>query len=211
MGALLCAATIALNSAAAQDMNAAIDKAVQKYAPVKTLSGKFDQVNVTALGNTYNLKADFQQQFPNLVAVDYSDPKGDRIVADGKFTWVYMRSVDPKVVNKFPANAVGSVNLLGVFLDQPRTKYTLSDSGRKTIAGVATRQVGLVPKQKMAEFQRATVWIEEATGIIRQFAFIAPSGQETTITFTELAWDKPVAAARFKFAVPSGTRVVEGG
>jgi outer membrane lipoprotein carrier protein len=195
-----------LHAAAAQDMNAAIDKAVQKYATVKTARGSIRQTNKTTLGHTFNLVGDFQQQFPNLLSIRYSDPKGDALVSDGKFTWLYSPTSEPGIVHRSPGTGV---NLIGVFLDSPRTKYTLSDSGKQNIDGHATHAVGLVPKQPIQEFRRATVWIED-DGTIRQFEFQDATGTIRKINFSTLQLNAPVDAAQFKFVPPRGTKVVDG-
>ncbi len=205
-----CALALARN-VGAQDMNTAIDKAVRTYDTVKTARGTMAQTNTSAMGTVSNLTADFQQQFPSLLSVRYSAPKGDMLIGDGKFTWVYFPNSVPGKVRKFePGAGVGNINLIGVFLASPRTKYTLSDSGRQTVDGLVTRAVGLVPKQPMPEFRRATVWIEEATGIIRQFEFTDPSGAVRRIKFATLRVNVPVDASQFKFTVPRGV-TVEGG
>lgn len=196
----------------AQDMNTAIDKAVQKYATINTARGTIHQVNRSALrGDTFNLTAAFQQQNPNLLSVRYSDPKGDVVVADGKYTWFYLPSINASTVRRSATGGAGAgVNLLGVFLDSPRTKYTLADSGRVTIDGHVTRAVSLVPKQPMAEFRRAMVWIEESTGIIWQFQVNEPSGGVKRFTFKTLQLNTPVDAAEFRFTPPRGVKVVDG-
>ena len=190
---------------ARQDMNAAIDKAVTKYATVKTARGTFAQTNTTEFG-THNLTGEFQQQFPNLVSLRYSEPKGDMIVADGKFTWAYFPNSIPGVVTRVSLGSA-NLNLIGAFLDSPRTKYTLSDSGRQVVSGFTTRMIGLVPRQPQKEFRRATVWIEESTGIIRQFEITQPNGTISRFNFKTLELNASVDASRFRFTVPRGVKV----
>jgi outer membrane lipoprotein carrier protein len=195
----------------AQDMHSAIDKAVQKYGTMKTARGTLRLTNLTTLGATHHLAAEFQQQFPSLLSVRFTDPKGDMLVSDGKFTWFYQPSSFPGKVDKLPLGSVASVNLVGVFLDDPHKKYVMADSGKQTIDGHVTRAVGLVPRQSIPEFRRATVWIEEATGLIRQFEISEPSGMVRRVTFVTLQPNAPVDANQFKFTVPRGVKVVDGG
>ena len=208
IAAILCA-TAGAESVQGQDMNAAIDRAVQKYSTVKTMRGSLQQTNRTMLG-VHELAADFQQQLPNLLSLRYTDPRGDMLICDGKNTWMYF--ADTKVANRYAMGEGGSVNLIGVFLDSPRTKFTLSDSGRKTIDSHVTRQIGLVPKQPMQEFRRAIVWIEEESGIVRQFEFTDKDGLVRRFRFANnLQFNAPVDASQFKFTLPRGAKIVDGG
>ena len=70
---------------------------------------------------------DFQQDRPNRLAIRFTDPAGDAIIADGKAVWVYLPSSAPGQVIKRPATDRGSVpiDFTGEFLASPRNKACL--------------------------------------------------------------------------------------
>jgi len=82
--------------AGAQSVDATIDRAVAAWAKVKTVRGNFEQtVSNQLTGGTANAKGKFVQEKPNRLAIRFSDPSSDAIVADGKVVWVYLPSSTP--------------------------------------------------------------------------------------------------------------------
>src|ERR687884_452344 len=68
---------------------AAIDRAAAAYAKVRTARATFEQTLTNPLtGSVLVSRGEFQQQRPNRLAVRFTDPAGDRIVADGKYVWL---------------------------------------------------------------------------------------------------------------------------
>ena len=55
----------------------------------------------------------------------FTDPQGDRIVADGRWLWLYTPSTAPGQVIRSAIPATGNTgpNLLGQFVEHPRTQY----------------------------------------------------------------------------------------
>ena len=60
-----------------------------------------------------------------------------------------------------------------------------------------------------APFAKATVWIDDADGMIRQFEVTESSGLVRRIRLTKLTVNPTIAASEFQFTVPKGVRVVE--
>jgi len=70
-----------------------LDRAVTAWAKVKTVRATFEQSIVNALtGNTLTATGVYQQQRPGKLAVTFDNPATDRIVADGKYVWLYLPS-----------------------------------------------------------------------------------------------------------------------
>jgi outer membrane lipoprotein carrier protein len=190
-------------------VDAVVTKAVGAYAKVKTLRARFEQRLTNPLtGSTIVQQGNLQQRLPNELAVDFTDPKGDRIVADGRALWVYTPSSAPGQVIKLPVGAgrAGGLDLSAQFFDSPRTRYTMSDAGRATIGGRATRGVHLVPRQPM-QFTKAIVWVDAADGTLRQFEVTEPSGLVRRVTLTDIRVNVGVDKNAFTFTVPKGVKV----
>jgi outer membrane lipoprotein carrier protein len=201
------------SAATAQSADAAIDRAVAAWKPVKTARGAFEQVVTNALtGGTATARGDFQQERPNRLAIRFTDPKGDAIVADGNAVWVYLPSSAPGQVVKQRASdrAAVPIDFTGDFLDAPRAKYDITDGGPQTVDRRATRLLKLVPKKgSSSAFARATVWVDDQDGLIRQFEVVESSGITRRIRLTTLNLNSAVDRDAFKFKVPKGVKVVD--
>lgn len=187
----------------------AVERAAAKYAKVKTVRARFEQRLTNPLtGSTIVQQGTVQQRLPNQLALDFTQPKGDRIVADGSALWVYTPSSAPNQVIKLPvgASSAAGVDLATQFFDSPRTRYTMTDAGRAAIGGRGTRAINLVPKKPM-QFTKAIVWLDTADATLRQFEVTEPSGLVRRVTLSDVKLDAPVSASAFRFTVPKGARV----
>lgn len=186
-----------------------VDKAVAAYGRMKTVRARFEQRLTNPLtGTTVVQRGTLQQRLPNQLAVVFSDPKGDRIVADGRSLWVYTPSSAPGQVIKLPvgAGSAGGLDLASQFFASPRTRYTITQAGSATIGGHATRALSLVPKQPM-QFTKAIVWIDNADGTMRQFEVTEPSGLVRRVTLSDIRVNAAVDKGAFTFSVPKGVKV----
>jgi outer membrane lipoprotein carrier protein len=190
-----------------------VEKAAATYEKTRTSKGTFEQVITNPLtGSTVRAKGEFEQQRqPARFAFRFSDPKGDMIVGDGKWLWVYLPSSQPGQVIKMPMTegGAGSLDLASRFFDSPKTRYKITDAGTATIAGKATRAVVLEPKAAGEPFSSAKVWIDTTDGTLRQFETTEMSGLKRLVTITSVSANVPVNAKAFTFTPPKGARIVD--
>ncbi|MEP7343718.1 MAG: outer membrane lipoprotein carrier protein LolA [Gemmatimonadaceae bacterium] len=190
----------------------AIDLAVTSYASVRTARATFEQSVTNPLtGSTLKSRGEFKQARPDRFAFNFTEPKGDAIVSDGKFVWIYLPSSAPGQVmrSSVSTDAVGSLDLIGEFFSNPRSRYTISDGGATKVDGRDVRIVSLVPKGKAAAFTRAKVWIDVADGTLRQFEAEESSGIVRLVKITAFAPNADVGTGAFTFKVPRGVKVIE--
>lgn len=190
----------------------AIDRAVASYATIRTARASFEQSITNALtGSTLTSRGEFQQARPDRFAFRFTDPKGDMIVSDGKYVWIYLPSSAPGQVLRAPvsADAAGSLDLIGEFFTNPRSRYTIGDGGVATLDGQRVQVVTLSPKTPDAAFTRAKVWIDASDGRLRQFEAQEPSGVTRLVRITAFAPNANVPASAFTFRVPKGVRIVD--
>jgi outer membrane lipoprotein carrier protein len=208
MGLLLGAAMAVPCSA----QNKAVDRAVSAWKNVKSFSGTFEQTLTNPLmHSTSSAKGTFAQQQPNKLSVRFTDPAGDAIVADGRYLWVFLQQAAPGQVLKRPmSDRMASPIDVGQFLDAPAAKYDMTAKGAEKIGDRATEAVNLTPKKGVdAPFTKATVWIDDADGMIRQFEVTESTGLVRRIRLTKLNVNPTIPASEFRFTVPKGIRVVE--
>lgn len=195
-----------------QPVDSVIARAVSAWAKVKTLRATFEQTVTNPItGSAMHSRGSLQQRKPNRLAITFTDPAGDRIVADGAHVWVFLPSATPGQVIKMSNAQAGASNtdLIGQFLDAPRSKYDITDGGSEQINGRATRALILIAKQgQTLPFIRAKVWVDAKDSFIRQFESTDRNGVSRTVRLLSLAPNATVDASAFRFGVPKGVRIV---
>ena len=213
--ALILASTAILASAPlpAQSPQATVQRAVEAYAGIKTIRASFTQSYTNPLtGSDVESRGEMQQHIPGRLSIEFSEPAGDRIVANGKVVWLYLPSTNPGQVIRAHVGENGRANVPDVtswFLDSPEKRYEMSDAGTATIAGHATRAVKLVSIDSTIPFQKATVWIDNDDALIRQFETTDANGQTRRITITSITPNAKHDAGVFAFVPPKGVRVID--
>ena len=197
----------------AQSVDATIDRAVAAWAKIKTIRGTFEQTVTNSLtGSSAVARGQYVQQRPNRLAIRFSQPASDAIVADGKYVWVYLPSTAPGQVVKRPAtdHAAVPIDLTGQFLDEPRAKYDIAPAGTRTVDGHAAHGLTLTPKKgSTAPFTKATVWVDDDDALIREFEETEPSGVTRHIRLTSIEPNASVDKKAFAFAIPAGAKIVD--
>lgn len=204
-------AMILSGTAHAQAPSAIVDRAVTAWAKVHSLSGTFEQTLTNPLlGSTSLAQGEFRQERPNKLAIRFSTPAGDAIVADGRFLWVYLQQAAPNQVIKRPASDQMDVPIdISQFLDAPAAKYDIVAGGAEGVAGRPAHILSLTPKRSTrAAFGHATVWVDDADGLIRQFEVVETNGNTRRIRLTKLDVNPALKASDFVFTMPKGARVI---
>jgi len=197
----------------AQSADEALDHAVAVWSKVKTARATFDQTVTNSLtGSSATAHGEFQEQRPNRVSIRFTDPAGDRIVADGESVWVYLPSSAPGQVIKHAASDQSAIPLgiTGEFLTDPRRRYDVTAAGTATVADHPAHALTLVPKPStQRSFDKATIWVDDDDGLIRQFEVVEPSGVTRRVRITSLDINIPVDRSTFSFKPPAGVRVID--
>lgn len=190
-----------------------INRAIAAWARVKTLRATFEQSLTNPItGSALRSAGELQQQKPNKLAITFSDPAGDRIVADGNFVWVFLQSATPGQVLKLANTDAGAAgtDLIGQFLTTPRAKYDASDAGADRVGTRPARALVLLAKPgETLPFVRAKVWVDSADGLIRQFESTDNNGITRRVRLLTITPNAPVNSSAFTFVVPRDVRVVE--
>jgi outer membrane lipoprotein carrier protein len=190
-----------------------LDRAVAAWARVHTVRATFEQTIVNPLtGGSLHSSGEYQQQRPAKLSVRFDDPAADRVVADGRHVWLYLPSTTPGQVIRSDqaATGTGTVDLSAQFLTAPRSRFTVTESAPRTIAGHATHGYVLVPKSVQGgPFRRAVVQVDDADAMVREFTVTERSGVERTVRLTSYRLNVPVDKAAFTFIPPAGMLIVD--
>lgn len=191
----------------------ALDRAVAAYEAMRTLRATFEQhIENPLTGNTLRSRGEFLRRQPNLVAVRFSDPAGDRIIVDGEVVWLYLPSSNPGQAYRLPLGSAAAGTFdPAALMTSPRERFDITDGGSATVDGRSARVVTLVPRASNGDtpFTSAKVWIDEQDALIRQFEVTEASGVRRHIRLLTLEPNAPVESNAFRFRPPPGVEVVD--
>lgn len=198
---------------AVQDPWTSLDRASASFDTVRTLQADFVQiVDNPMLGDPDTTRGKLFQRRPSYFAMRFTEPKNDRVVADGHHLWLYTPSTTPGQVIRttIPTTGTTGPNLIGQFVEHPRERYTaryvrsdsLADGGPVDVIALTSRG-GDLP------YSEATVWIAKRDGLVRRIEIVENSGQRRTISLRNLSVNRAIGAREFRFSPTSGVRVVD--
>ena len=195
-----------------QDPGPVLDHASAAYQTVTTLSAEFVQVIANPLlGPPDTTRGRLYQMRPSRFAMRFTDPRGDRIVADGRHLWLYTPSTTPGQVIRTAISSTGTTgpNLIGQFVERPRERYRARYLRADSLAGRMTDVVVLVPRATNLLYSEAVVWIDRSDGLVRRIEIVEVSGQRRTLVLNKLAVNRGVPGREFTFSPRAGLRVVD--
>lgn len=197
----------------AQDPWPILDGAGTAYQSVRAFSADFVQVVTNPLaGEPDTTWGTLYQRPPNLFAMRFTHPKGDRIVADGRSLWLYTPSTTPDQVIRTPIPAVGTTgpNLIGQFVERARERYRARYVRADTLSpdGVAD-VIALDPKDASLPYRGAVVWIARSDSLVRRMEIAEASGQQRIVILRGLQAHDDVPSREFRFSVPRGVQVID--
>jgi outer membrane lipoprotein carrier protein len=210
------AAFIALGIAAgaeAQSADAIMSRAAKTYSDMRSVRAEFTQTITNPLtGTSATSRGVLLRKDPNMLSIDFIDPKGDRVVSDGSTLWIYLPSSAPNQVIKTSAKSGGPMEMVdptGVFLSSPASRFTISSGGTGTVAGRKMNVVTLVPRSKNGMFTRAKLWIDASTDMLRQLEVVDVNGLTRMVTITSISPNATISSGSFRFTPPKNARIVD--
>ena len=212
MAPWLWLAVLLLGRAPAQDPWPILEHASSAFQSIETLTADFVQViNNPMLGTPDTTRGRLFQQRPNRFAMRFSDPAGDRIVADGRYLWFYTPSTAPGQVirSRIPVTGTTGPNLIGQFVEHPRERYHARFVRSDSAASGWVDVVALTPRDSTLPYSGAELWVSREDGLVRRLKIAEHNGQERAIQLRAVKVNAGVAAREFRFAPPAGVTVVD--
>ena len=197
---------------AVQDPGPVLDRASASFDTVRTLQADFVQIiDNPMLGDPDTTRGKLFQLRPNYFAMRFTEPKNDRIVADGRRLWLYTPSTTPGQVIRtaIPGTGTTGPNLIGQFVERPRERYDARYVRVDSLADGPVDVIALKPHATDLPYSDATVWISKQDGLVRRIELVETSGQRRKITLQHLAVNKPIPAREFRFSPKAGLQVVD--
>ena len=194
------------------DVGSILDRASACFDTVRTLAADFVQViENPMLGDPDTTRGRLYQRRPNFFAMRFTEPKNDRVVADGRRLWLYTPSTTPGQVIRttIPGTGTTGPNLIGQFVEHPRERYSARYVRADSVGDARVDVIALTPRAADLSYSAATVWIAQQDGLVRRIEIVENSGQRRTITLQHLSVNGAIPAREFRFSPTSGVRVVD--
>ena len=194
-----------------QDPWPILDHASTAYQGLKTLAASFVQIiSNPMLGEPDTTRGRLFQQRPSRFAMRFTSPAGDRIVADGRYLWLYTPSTEPGQVirSRIPQTGTGP-NLIGQFVERPRERYTARYVRADSSAAGWADVIALTPRDDSQPYSSAVIWVGRGDGLVRRVDLVESGGQERSVRLSNLQANAVVPSREFRFSAPRGVRVVD--
>jgi outer membrane lipoprotein carrier protein len=216
MARLLAVAAPCLGAAAgagaagAQEATAILERASERHESLDAFCADFHQViQVRLLDDTVDSRGELCQARSDRFDMRWTDPAGDRVVADGTDLWVYFPSVDAGAVNRTRlATAEGRFDLHREFLSDPGRRYAATYLGTERAGGRSTFLIALRPLER-SPYRSARVWIDTADYLIRKIEIDELESENLrTVELTNIRLNPELPGDRFRFEPPAGVQVI---
>lgn len=189
-----------------------LQDAAVRYDALHGFCADFSQERVVPLLNqTTRSRGTLCQMDPAYLRMDFSEPDGDRVVADGEHLWMYYPSVNPdQVVRTRLGGARGrTFDFQSEFLDDPDRRFEARYEGRDTVTGRETHLLVLRPKEEGQGYVEARTWVEAERGLIRKVEIEEENGSVRRVVLSDIRTDPGLEPSRFRFDRPPDVRVIE--
>ena len=187
-----------------------LERAAAAYSSARTLQARFVQTLLTPrTGDVQTARGEFFQRGTSQFAFTFSEPAGDRIIADGDALWIYMPSVAPGQVLKVPRAAGAGLDIATSLLRAPRERYSIRALGDTLVEGHTVRRLAITPRTADAPFRAAELWIDPRDALIRRLVLAEPLGLIRTIDFTAVRVGAELPGDAFVFTPPPGVRIID--
>lgn len=198
----------------APDVQVLLRRAREVYDGLTSMQAVFEQtIEIPLLGRRRDGSGSWHQKGPGRFKMDFTDPEGDVIVADGQYLWLYYPSTHPGQVirSAIDANVTGAgmVDLQGRIFEEADSAYDAVLQGSEDVKGHATWRIALTPTGE-SPYRRVRVWVDEDSFLVRRFEILEENETVRTVILDELRPNESIADSVFEFVPPEGADVFEG-
>jgi outer membrane lipoprotein carrier protein len=191
------------------EVGAAVARVQANYEKVRAFRARFKQ--------DYWVKAYDQRKKstgavlfarPGKMSWSYDEPKGNRVVSDGKLLRVYEDA--SKQLFEQPVDKSQYPQALGFLTGESKLAETFTFEANEGASMNFPGGIVLVatPKQPLASVQKVLLYVDAATHYVRRVLLLDAQGNRNRFDFEEVKLDEPIDAREFVFNAPAGTTVI---
>ncbi len=178
------------------------------YEGLHSLKADFTQIiQVPALEKSENFNGRLYFLKPHYLRLEYDNPGGQLLVADGTWYWFYMPQEDiPQAMRVSMAGGEKApAYLLGGKMAERFTGRLLGVEKR---GGVECYVLDLEPNSP-SYYESLRAWVDKVSFATRAVRYIDEGGHFNTFDLSNLEENAPVSPARFNFTPPPGTQILD--
>lgn len=145
---------------------------------------------------------------PGKMSWTYDEPKGNRVVSDGKLLRVYEEA--SKQLYEQPVDKSQYPQALGFLTGETKLAETFTFEGNDGAAMSFPGGIVLVatPKQPLATVQKVLLYVDAATHYVRRVLLLDAQGNRNRFDFEDVKLDDALDLREFTFVAPPGTSVI---
>lgn len=210
LGGTGIAAQTASASASGEDPEQLLEEASRRYAALDGFCAEFEQERIVPLlDQETRSRGTLCQMRPGYFLMDFSEPDGDRVVADGESLWIYYPSIDPdQVIRTRLGGPAGTFDFHAEFLEDPARRFEAEYLRREEATGRSTHVIALRPVEA-AGYEEARVWLEVERGLIRKMEIVEENESVRRVTLSDIRVNPGLDPSRFAFEPPEDAQVLE--
>ena len=178
------------------------------YEGIYSLKADFTQlVQVPALEKSESFNGRLYFLKPHYLRLEYDNPAGQLLVADGAWYWFYMPQEDIPQAMRVSMKA-GEQAPRYVLGGKMAERYTGSLAGVEKRGGVECYVLDLQPNSP-SYYESLRAWVDRASFATRAVRYIDEGGHFNTFDLSNIEENAPVSPAKFNFTPPPGTQILD--
>lgn len=199
---------------AAPDVREILARAESTYNELSSLRARFTQtIEVPLLERTRTGSGVWYQKGRGRFKMEFEDPVGDVIVADGTYIWLYYPTTNPGQVirSTIEARTTGAhmVDLQGRIFEDAKTIYDAAYLLEEEVTGRPAHLIELTPREA-SPYRRVRVWVDAENHLVRKFEIIEENETVRTVELGRLEPDAPIPDWYFQFEAPPNVDLFQG-
>ena len=180
------------------------------YEGLTSLIAAFDQtVEVPVLEKRERYRGNFYFSKPDLVRLEYTSPKGQLMVADGRYYWFYQPQDDISQAMRAPMEEAGASVPRYILGGDLTGKFKIELTGMDERGGSTCYVLDLVPRESNPYYQDLRAWVDRRSFATRTVRYEDESGNFNTFDLKDLRENIEIKPNKFEFVPPPGTQVLE--
>lgn len=210
--AVLAGASPSAAEAQSPDPFRVLEDAAERYESVRGFCATFSQERIVPLlDRTTRSRGTLCQRDPAYLLMDFDDPEGDRVVADGEHLWMYYPSANPGQVIRTRLGGAGdrTFDFQREFLEDPEQRFEARYRGRDTVTGRDTHVLTLRPKEAGQGYVEARVWLEAERGLVRKVEIEEENESLRRIVLSDIRVNPGLDPSRFEFEPPPDVHIID--
>lgn len=189
---------------------------------VKKVKSRFGEID--SYGARFKITVEYQgkktvqtgyvkSKNPNLLAVDFYVPRGQKIVSNGKQMWIYIPSMNVVAEQDLKDDrgtvfSSGTKSGLQRLFSKYHYKFADKEQPRKMKNGKSYYTLYLQQKESRSGYRSINLWINEDF-MIEKAVGVTSSNKKVTVEFSKIDTSKKYQKGIFKFDIPSNARVIK--